>query len=989
MQRQLTLRMASRLGLVLGVLLAWSSVATAQWTGLTNAFPSGHAEHCLLLTNGDVMCHEYNTNRWHRLTPDINGSYQNGTWDAPGHTVANMPTGIDASVPACVGPGGCAYRPLFFASAVLADGRVVIIGGEYIALAAVWSNIGFLYDPVANTWSSQITIPGTWCCSNGAGSGGIGDAQSVVLQNGTMLLATTAGKDIASFNPATLTFTALAPTGKDDSNDQENWTILPNGKVLTVDSGTVQRSELYDSATNVWEAAVDTLVNLADVGAGTKNSSEVGPIVQRPDGTAIAFSGTNSGLNAVYDTAAGTWAAVGAGGNFPVSGTGHFSVADGPASLLPNGNVLVMASPVTLTNVFQTPSHFYEFDGTNLTAVTDAPNAASFVSYQGRFLLLPTGEVLLTAYNQCPCTGGTPPVTTPAVETVQLYSNGGGPLNAWRPVITVAPGNVIAGNTYPISGKLFNGFSEGASYGDDAQMATNYPLVRIINHVTGHVFYARTHGHSRMGVEAVGSVEIVTTQFDAPAGMESGPSDLVVVANGIPSLPFVVNGPDLTITKTHSPALFTQGDSGDTFTITVSNAGQSATSGTVTVNDLLPPSLTATAMSGTGWSCNVGTVSCTRNDALAAGSSYLAITLTVSVANDAPILVTNTATVSGGGEAANVTDNDTATDNVNVRQHTVTTVDAATQDYHDVVTLRATVSPAGVVGTVNFMVNGVAAGAASYDSTTGIATLAYLINLAPPGPYTIRANFTSGNVLYLDSSGTNLLTVTREETTLSYTGDTVIANGGTATMSGVLLEDGVVPIAGRTVTFTLGTGGSAQTCNGITNASGVATCTISPVAQPLGPGVVADAFAGDVFYLPSASNATTIVFAFLTRGAFDVGDLSASIGSGVTFWDAQWSAVNSLSGGAAPPAFKGFASNLTAEPPNCRVTWTTDPGNSSAPPATIPTYMGVLVPTHVVKAGSTISGDVLSIVVVQTNGGYGPNPGHPGTGTVIAQFCHR
>ena len=76
------------------------------------------------------------------------------------------------------------------------------------------------------------------------------------------------------------------------------------------------------------------------------------------------------------------------------------------------------------------------------------------------------------------------------------------------------------------------------------------------------------------------------------------------------------------------------------------------------------------------------------------------------MANDAPILVTNTAKVSGGGEAdtASVTDNDTVTDDVNIRQHTVTTVDAATQDYHDIVTLRATVSPAGVVGTVNFMV---------------------------------------------------------------------------------------------------------------------------------------------------------------------------------------------------------------------------------------------------------------------------------------------
>src|SRR6266545_4604253 len=588
------LRIASRLVLAMIVLLGWSSVADAQWTGLAHAFPSGFTEHCLLLTDGTLMCHEYNTNRWHRLKPDINGSYQNGSWDVPGFTIADMPNGTDPAVPACA--GGCVYRPLFYASAVLADGRVVVIGGEYINLSAVWSNIGFLYDPVANTWSAQLTVPPGFVGSNGAGTGGIGDAQSIVLPNGTMLLATTAGTDIASFNPATLTFTALGPTGKDDSNDQENWNILPDGKVLIVDSRIVQRSETYDPATNAWEPALDTQVNLADVGAGTKNSSEVGPGVLRPDGTIIYFSGTNSGLNAIYDTNTGTWTAAPATANFPVSGTGHFAVADGPASLLPNGNVLVMASPVFSTGVFNKPSHFYEFDGTNLTAVADSPNAASFISYQGRFLLLPTGEVLLTAYNQCPGPGCG---ATPGRNDVQLYSNGGAPQNAWRPVITTAPANVVAGNTYAISGKLFNGFSEGASYGDDAQMSTNYPLVRIINHATGHVFYARTHDHSRMGVEPVGSSEIVTTQFDVPLGLESGPSDLIVVVNGIPSLSAQVNAiADLAITKADSPDPVITGND-LTYTVTVTNNGPD-TATSVIVTDNLPAETTYVSCSSTG-----------------------------------------------------------------------------------------------------------------------------------------------------------------------------------------------------------------------------------------------------------------------------------------------------------------------------------------------------------------------------------------------------
>src|SRR6185503_293619 len=252
---------------------------------------------------------------------------------------------------------------------------------------------------------------------------------------------------------------------------------------------------------------------------------------------------------------------------------------------LPTGN------PANPFSVFNPPSNFYECTlGNPLTNVAgNPPNANLLTASQGRMLLLPTGEVLFTGNDQ----NGT--------EVVQIYQPAGGPQDAWRPVIKSAPHSVDPGTSYSISGQQFNGFSEGASYGDDAQMSTNYPLVRIINHATGHVFYARTHDHSRMGVERVGSNEIVTTQFDAPAGMESGASDLVVVANGIASQPIVINGPDLAITKTHSPALFTQGDLGDTFSITVTNTGNSPVSGVVTVTDTLPGSLTATAISGTGW----------------------------------------------------------------------------------------------------------------------------------------------------------------------------------------------------------------------------------------------------------------------------------------------------------------------------------------------------------------------------------------------------
>jgi uncharacterized repeat protein (TIGR01451 family) len=122
---------------------------------------------------------------------------------------------------------------------------------------------------------------------------------------------------------------------------------------------------------------------------------------------------------------------------------------------------------------------------------------------------------------------------------------------------------------------------------------------------------------------------------------------------------------DMTIAKSHT-GNFTQGQVGAAYTITATNSGSTATTGTVTVTDTLPAGLTATAMTGTGWSCVLGTLTCTRSDALAGGASYPAITLTVTVANNAASSVTNAVTVSGGGQTN--TSNDSANDVTTVNQ---------------------------------------------------------------------------------------------------------------------------------------------------------------------------------------------------------------------------------------------------------------------------------------------------------------------------------
>jgi hypothetical protein len=248
----------------------------------------------------------------------------------------------------------------------------------------------------------------------------------------------------------------------------------------------------------------------------------------------------------------------------------------------------------------------------------------------------------------------------------------------------------------------------------------------------------------------------------------------------------------------------------------------------------------------------------------------------------------------------------------------------------------------------------------------------------PSGSYTITATF-AGDSFYAPSSASATFIINKEETTTKFTATspTVIANGHSTTFSATLLEDGVTPIQGRTITISIG----SQSClSAPTDPTGTASCTII-LSQVLGPGTVTANFAGDGFYLPSTTSEAVIVFAFLDRGSMVIGNLDSN---SVEFWGAQWAKLNSLSGGSAPNSFKGFASTA---PQTCGGGWTSTPGNSPGPPATLPSYMGVVVSSTVLQSGSAISGDVPKIVVIHTYPGYGPNPGNAGTGTIVATYC--
>jgi hypothetical protein len=480
------------LAIALLTLLAWSGIASSQepltssWTKLKNQ-PTVNTDTALLLTDGTVMMHQYNSTNWWRLTPNLSGNYVSGTWTQ----LASMPAG---------------YEPLYFAAAVMNDGRVLVEGGEYNNLIQNETNKGAIYDPTTNVWTNVVPPTG-WST--------IGDSPAIVLPDGTFMMGQGGqpSEKQVTFDATTLAWTAVTSSNKADGFSEEGFALLPDGNVLTVDTEDGTNSEIYNPTTQKWSSAGSTIVSLPNSG-GLGIVPEMGPLMQRPDGSVVAFGATTN--TSIYSTTTGTWTA---GPIFP----NKDDIADGNASILPDGNILVYTSP----GVFSGTGTFYEFTypGNTFVAAPATAKSGTLESWDARQLLLPTGQVMWLGAD-----GKT--------IDVELYTSQGTVSSTWAPTITSVPKTLTHGNSYVISGTQFNGLTAGTTYGDDAQMATSYPLVRIENATTKHIFYCRTHDHSTMGI-ATGSTTVSTT-FDVPANIETGKSAVFVVANGIPSKPQVV-----------------------------------------------------------------------------------------------------------------------------------------------------------------------------------------------------------------------------------------------------------------------------------------------------------------------------------------------------------------------------------------------------------------------------------------------------------------
>jgi hypothetical protein len=451
------------------------------WHGLVHQ-PTFQVSTMLLLSDGRVMVQEEATPHWHALTPDDTGSYVNGTWS----------TLKDMSI----------WRR-YYASGMLKDGRIVVIGGEQSG-AGNDTTQGEIYDPVSDTWSPMPSPPG-WTT--------VGDAACNILPDGRLMIgALWPSTECAIYDPTTNSWSAAA--SKATSSNEETWIQLPDHTIVTTQCWAPYQTEKYIIAANTWQNEGALPVAIVD-----QVMHEMGPGMLMYNGKAIFFGAANDGGNGktvIYDppgipSGTGTWAA---GPDVPhVAGQTMVS-NDCPASLLPNGRVLFTSSPFQ-NNYWGQPVSFFEYDPvSNSIAAAPTPSNNGNIIYMSRMMLLPSGQVLFGV-------GG---------KNIQCYTPHGGPHDAWRPHIhAIAP---LGGGHYRLKGTQLNGLSQANIYGDDCYPATNYPLVRLKNDATHKVYYCRTYDFSTMGVATGGALESV--RFRVPS-LPHGSYDLCVVANGISS----------------------------------------------------------------------------------------------------------------------------------------------------------------------------------------------------------------------------------------------------------------------------------------------------------------------------------------------------------------------------------------------------------------------------------------------------------------------
>lgn len=510
----------------------------------------------LLLSDGTVMVQGGNsgggqTTNWYKLTSDSTGGYTNGQWT----TLASMH-----------------YPRDYYASDVLTNGMVFVAGAEY----GLGTTNAELYNPFTDFWaiipipSGIITENNVVSTNSGGNNAGFSDSGSVVLNNGKVLVfpvnPATNGVD-AVYDPAANNWTTTAIQVAGSSEDEASTVKLPDDSILVIDGG-AQTSERYLPSSNTWTNDGEVQDSLFDIYGG-----EQGAAILLPNGKAFFIGSTPA--TAIYTPSGnpgpGSWT------NGPVI-PNNLGAPDAPAAMMVNGKILCALSPTPYvldgTNqVFTTPIYFYEYDYNDHSAgpqgtfnQINAPNGSltnGGSTFACRMLDLPDGTVLFTDGNN-----------------LYVYKPDGAPLPDGQPAINSVSWN--ADGSLHLSGTLFNGISQGAAYGDDAQMDSNYPLVRFTDG-SGKITYGRTFNWSSTSVRTGG--KIVTTECKLPANVYANGSvaySMQVVANGIASAPVTFYGP-VWVDFNYSPGSPQLGSFAQPFSTLAQGTNAVASGGTISI----------------------------------------------------------------------------------------------------------------------------------------------------------------------------------------------------------------------------------------------------------------------------------------------------------------------------------------------------------------------------------------------------------------------
>ncbi|MFN8582294.1 MAG: hypothetical protein U0163_15140, partial [Gemmatimonadaceae bacterium] len=484
------------------------------------------------------------------------------------------------------------------------------VRGQQATYSLTVSNVGsapssgtITVTDVLPTGLSFVSATGSgWSCSAAASTVTCTSAGPVAA--GGALPSVTLTLDVASTAPSTVTNTATVAGGS-DSNGSNNSASDPTTIVGAPD---VAITKTHTGAFTVGSNGAYT-IGVTNVG----NAPTTGPITVSdvlPTGlTYVTATGTGWSCSAVAQAVTCTHAG-------PVAASASL-----PAITMTVSVGAAAAPSVVNTASVSTPgdTNASNDSASDPTTVNPAPvpDLAITKSHTGTFTVGSTGTYTLTVTNV-----GTGPTTS-----------------------TITVSDVLpTGLTYVTAtgtGWSCNAVTQAVTCTTPGPLAPTSALPAI----------TLTVSVSPSAVPSVTNTATVSTAGDTNGANDSASDPTTVVP---------APTPDLAISKTHAGA-FVVGSNG-IYTIGVANVGLAATTGTITVGDVLPTGLTYVSATGTNWTCAaVGqTVTCTNPGPVAASANLPNITLTVAVGPTAQPSVTNTATVSTPGDANSA--NDSASD---------------------------------------------------------------------------------------------------------------------------------------------------------------------------------------------------------------------------------------------------------------------------------------------------------------------------------------